>query len=80
VQLEPGDLLLLYTDGINESHDASGEQLGLGRLLSIARTLPTHSAAAAGKALVAAVEEFRGPEPQADDETVLALERLPMVN
>jgi len=80
VQLEPGDLLLLYTDGINESHDASGEQLGLGRLLSIARTLPTRSAAAVGKALVAAVEEFRGPEPQADDETVLALERLPMVN
>ena len=28
VQLEVGDLLLLYTDGISESWDASGEQLG----------------------------------------------------
>ena len=36
VQLEVGDLLLLYTDGISESSDESGEQLGLDRLLSIA--------------------------------------------
>src|SRR6266700_1318678 len=41
VQLELGDLLLLYTDGISEAHDESGEQLGLERLLFIARNLPT---------------------------------------
>src|SRR6266576_5196264 len=29
VQLEPDDLLLLYTDGVNESEDERGEQLGL---------------------------------------------------
>ena len=75
VQLEMGDLLLLYTDGINESVDESGEQLGLDRLLSIARDLPVESAAAAGQALLAAVEGFRGAVPPADDETVVALER-----
>jgi sigma-B regulation protein RsbU (phosphoserine phosphatase) len=75
VQLEPGDLLLLYTDGINEADDESGEQLGLERLLSIARTLPVESAAAAGQELVAAVTRFRGSVPPADDETVVALER-----
>src|SRR5947207_1498285 len=37
VQVDPDDLLLLYTDGINESFDESGEQLGLDGLLSIAR-------------------------------------------
>src|SRR5215471_2426652 len=41
VQVEPGDLLLLYTDGISEAHGESGEQLGLDGLLSIAETLPT---------------------------------------
>ena len=51
VQLESGDLLLLYTDGISEAWDESGEQLGLEGLLSIARSLPVESAAAAGQAL-----------------------------
>ena len=76
VQLEVGDLLLLYTDGISESWDASGEQLGLERLLSIARDLPVGSAAAAGQGLLSAIERFRGSAPSADDETVMALERL----
>ena len=75
VQLELGDLLLLYTDGISEACDESGEQLGLERLLSVAQDLPVESAAAAGQALVAAIERFRGSVPPADDETVLALER-----
>ena len=75
VQLEMGDLLLLHTDGINESCDESGEQLGLERLLSIARDLPVESAAAAGQGLLAAVERFRGAAPPADDETVVVLER-----
>src|SRR5580704_14577082 len=48
IQLEPGDLLLLYTDGVSEACDESGEQLGLDRLLSIARGLPVDSAEAAG--------------------------------
>jgi len=75
VQLEPGDLLLLYTDGVSEAYDESGTQLGLERLLSIARKLPTESAVAAGKGLLAAVARFRGAMPATDDETVFALER-----
>jgi phosphoserine phosphatase RsbU/P len=75
VQLDPGDLLLLYTDGIVESSDESGTQLGLQRLLAIARELPTESAVAAGKGLVSAVARFRGTVPPADDETVIALQR-----
>ena len=75
VQLEPGDLLILYTDGVSESYDASGVQLGLERLLAIARNLPTESASAAGKGLLAAVAQFRGAVPAVDDETVVALQR-----
>ena len=75
VQLDPGDLLLLYTDGINEAYDESGAQLGLERLLSISRQLPTVSANAAGQALLAAVARFRGAAPASDDETVVALQR-----
>jgi sigma-B regulation protein RsbU (phosphoserine phosphatase) len=75
IQVEHGDLLLLYTDGVSEAYDESGTQLGLERLLSVARHLPTESAVAAGKGLLAAVGQFRGTAPVADDETVLALQR-----
>ncbi|HTS24783.1 MAG TPA: PP2C family protein-serine/threonine phosphatase [Bryobacteraceae bacterium] len=80
IQLEPRDLLLLYTDGVSEAHDRSGTQLGLDRLLSMARNLPRESAVAAGKGLLAAVAMFRGTAPAADDETVLALERRAIVS
>ena len=75
VQLEHGDLLLLYTDGISEAFNESGTQLGLQDLLSIAGKLPVESAAAAGQELLAAVTRFRGSAPPTDDETVVALQR-----
>jgi len=78
VQLDPGDLLMLYTDGVNEAHDESGTQLGLDRLLSLARELPTSSAETAGKGLLAAVARFRGRAPATDDETVVSLQRDPL--
>ena len=75
VELEPDDLLVLYTDGINEAENEAGDQLGLSGLLSIARHLPTSSAAAAGEELVAAVSRFRGSAPANDDATVVTLLR-----
>ena len=77
VQLEPGDLLLLYTDGIIESCNDQGEQLGLDGLLETARALRVESAAEAGASLLEAVARFRGQTAAADDETVVALYRRP---
>jgi serine phosphatase RsbU (regulator of sigma subunit) len=71
--LSPGDLLILYTDGINEAENEAGDQLGLQCLLSVARSLPVSSATAAGEALMAAVAGFRGNAPPEDDATVVAL-------
>ena len=78
IQLEPGDLLLLYTDGVSEAYDEAGTQLGLERLLSIARNLPTESAVAAGTGLLAALSRFRGAASITDDQTVLVLQRYPV--
>jgi sigma-B regulation protein RsbU (phosphoserine phosphatase) len=64
VQLEPGDLLLLYTDGISESYDESGTQLGLERLLSIARSLPIESLKPPPKACCRPWRVFGGPRRQ----------------
>jgi sigma-B regulation protein RsbU (phosphoserine phosphatase) len=75
VALDPGDLLILYTDGISESVSETGERLGLNRLLHLARQLPATSAADAGMALLAAVEQYRGAALAEDDETLIALQR-----
>jgi phosphoserine phosphatase RsbU/P len=73
VRLAPGDLLILYTDGINEAENEDGVQLGMPCLLSMARSLPVSSATAAGEALMGAVAQFRGSAPPKDDATVVAL-------
>jgi serine phosphatase RsbU (regulator of sigma subunit) len=73
VSLASGDLLILYTDGINEAENEAGDQLGLERLLSMARSLPVSSAAAAGETLMAAAARFRGNSPPTDDATLVAL-------
>jgi sigma-B regulation protein RsbU (phosphoserine phosphatase) len=75
VQLGPGDLVVLYTDGISESADRAGEQLGKKGFLALAQGVPFASAVEAGEALLAGVEAFRGPGPASDDETLIVLQR-----
>ena len=74
LQLEPGDLLLLYTDGITEAMDASEDFFSRSRLLT---TLGEIGAAGGPEGvthqLLMAVEAFRGQAPQADDITLIAL-------
>ena len=75
IQLGPGDLLLLYTDGISESRDPAGSELGCDRLLSLASRIPVASPDQAGRSILSCVEAFRGSVPAADDETVVVLRR-----
>lgn len=75
VQLEPGDLLILYSDGLPEAKSPSGRLLTEEGLLKLAERLPTDSPTAAGRGLVAAVEAYRGGAAS-DDETVVTLQRL----
>ena len=72
--LEPGDRVLLYTDGVTEARDDAGQQFddhGLARVLSGNDCL---TAAAAEAAVHAAVEDhLSGSRYGADDLAVLAL-------
>lgn len=73
--LEPGDLLLLYSDGLLEARNPQGELLGEEGLLALVQGVPVHSPRAAGQALLARVHTFRREAPGQDDETLLALQR-----
>lgn len=74
VALEPGDLLLLYTDGISEATDAAGEQFGEERLAEFVRALPRSLTPeqVAHEVLGAVERHLAGLEPQ-DDRTLLVL-------
>jgi sigma-B regulation protein RsbU (phosphoserine phosphatase) len=78
VELSRGDTLLLYTDGITESRNESGEALGQEGLLALVRGLPVEpreGPVAFGDALVARLERFRGFGPRQDDETLVLIQR-----
>jgi sigma-B regulation protein RsbU (phosphoserine phosphatase) len=81
VQLEPGDLLVLYSDGITEAEDPQGRLFGQERFRELLRQTATsaghHSAQEIQNALLAQVRRFRREAPQHDDTTVVVLIRGP---
>jgi phosphoserine phosphatase RsbU/P len=76
VKLEPGDVLVLYTDGITEAFDPSDNELGPAGLMDLARTLPVRSPVKMMRSLLSGVVTFRGEVPRCDDDTVVVLRRL----
>jgi sigma-B regulation protein RsbU (phosphoserine phosphatase) len=75
VRLEPGETLLLYTDGLLETRNSGGAEYGIERLC----TLSASSAALEPAAIVAAclsdLTSFRGTMASADDLTIMAVRR-----
>ncbi|HEX4914564.1 MAG TPA: PP2C family protein-serine/threonine phosphatase [Vicinamibacterales bacterium] len=83
VQLNPGDALLLYSDGITEAESPDGQpfdEAGLERTLALyAGAYQKSAAAELGRAIFDAVERHRRDQRLADDLTVLVLSRLAVV-
>ena len=76
VRLGAGDTLVLYTDGITEAMNPSGDELGQSGLLEFAGGLKVESPAGFSHALMSAVQAFRGDVPRRDDETLVVLQRM----
>ncbi len=74
LHLAPMDLLVLYTDGITEAENASGQDLGRGQLLDWARLAPTDNPEATGKYIMQRLQSFQG-NGRLDDATLLVLQR-----
>ncbi len=70
--LEPGDSILLYTDGVTEAMNAAGEQFGEARL----EKLLTRAGGEFVTEVSAAIASFVGSAEQSDDITLLALDRI----
>jgi sigma-B regulation protein RsbU (phosphoserine phosphatase) len=76
VHLGPGDVLILYTDGILDALNAHGEEFGDERLRHVCARYCTESAAQIVAALRDEVLRFVGDEPLADDCTVVIVKRV----
>jgi sigma-B regulation protein RsbU (phosphoserine phosphatase) len=76
-EARPGDVLLLYTDGLCEAEDASGTEYGIDRLVAAARGSVERDATGLVAACIADHRKFLGGRPHGDDLTLMALRRLP---
>jgi sigma-B regulation protein RsbU (phosphoserine phosphatase) len=70
-ELCPGDVLLLYTDGITEARSPAGELFGIERLDRVLAGCDG-GARQIVERILAAVERFTGGRPASDDRTLLA--------
>jgi sigma-B regulation protein RsbU (phosphoserine phosphatase) len=73
LQLQPGDRLVIYTDGIDESFNSDGEQFGtecFNRFLASGHAMEL---AELGSKAFAAVDKHAGDTPQSDDITLMIL-------
>jgi serine phosphatase RsbU (regulator of sigma subunit) len=74
VALEPGDLVVLYTDGVTESLDRDRQPFGVERLREVLAGAP-EGVAAVGEGILAAVRDHAAGRSQSDDITIVCFER-----
>ncbi len=80
IDLAPGDILLLYTDGVTEAHNPSLDLFGEQRLLAAVNSTTNGSTQHMQDSILAAIDHFVGEEPnvQHDDLTLMVLKREPL--
>ena len=77
LDLQPGDILLLLSDGIYEYQRGDGEQFGEGRVEAIVHEHLGESMAALSASLLDGIQRFARGAPQDDDITVVLVKREP---
>jgi serine phosphatase RsbU (regulator of sigma subunit) len=75
IQINPGDVLILYTDGISEAQNNSGQFFGNERLNIILKESFSTSAELYRDAILDRVQGFIGSAPRLDDITLIVLSR-----
>jgi serine phosphatase RsbU (regulator of sigma subunit) len=76
VSLEHGDILTLFTDGVTEQENETGEEFSLERLQATIQSHETEPASALVAQVSEAVSAFAGTKKQVDDLTVVVVKVL----
>jgi len=75
VDMQPGDSLVLFTDGIAEAENYEGEEFGSEGVIAALSSSHGRPADSTISVVETAVEAFIGELPQADDVTILVVNR-----
>lgn len=75
VDLAPGDMLLVYSDGLSEAIDEAGQMFGDDRVRDLAAHLDGMTAPAAGQRVLTALADFAGRARPMDDLSLAVLRR-----
>jgi sigma-B regulation protein RsbU (phosphoserine phosphatase) len=75
IQLEPGETLLLYTDGLTEAQDGSGAEYGRDRLADLLGRSESGSCEELISACMGELTAYRETNALADDLTIMAIRR-----
>ncbi|MBK6980567.1 MAG: SpoIIE family protein phosphatase [Betaproteobacteria bacterium] len=75
LEMQPGDILVLLSDGIYEYHDAANEQFGEARVRELVAAHHGKPTAALSTILLEAVQAFAKGAPQDDDMTIVLVKR-----
>ncbi len=75
--LQPGDILLAYTDGVTEATDAAGKEVGETLLETFLKKHAALALPALLDAIIQEVQQFSGGVHQQDDITLIGIKRLP---
>jgi serine phosphatase RsbU (regulator of sigma subunit) len=76
IDMAPGDLLVLYTDGVTEARDRRGRLFGERRLGTVVSAAVEGTANDVADAVLKSVLTFAGDVPLPDDLTLLVVKRL----
>ena len=74
LQLEPGDSVVLYTDGVVEAMNDNGELFSFDRLIEVVKESESRSAQSLLEEIKSQVNKFAGSAPQHDDITIIVIQ------
>ena len=72
-QVQPGDVVFFYSDGVSEAMNEKGEEFGVDLLSAVLANTPSQDPQDINNAMFAGVRSFAGDTPQSDDITCLTL-------
>ena len=75
-RLDPGDLLVLYSDGVTEANNANYDEFGEDRFIEVLKEHRHEPAGDIVAAVTKALGEFAAGAPQADDITLVVAKRV----
>jgi len=75
LSVEPGDTLVLFSDGVPEAQNRQDEEFGEARLVACVREAAGDGSAAMIDRIMASIDAFAGDAPQFDDITILVVRR-----